>query len=92
MLPRILGHRAGIFPALLRRKMDKFVYPFIGCVALDKLLNLSNNPVFLTLKWKYVAYCDYYLLEHSRFFIKACTTVLNFIGVKFFFEGRFYIF
>lgn len=68
--------------------MDKFVYPFIGCVALDKLLNLSNNPVFLTLKWKCVAYCGYCLLEHSRFFIKACTTVLNFINVK----GRFDIF
>ena len=72
--------------------MDKFVYPFIGCVVWDKLLNLSNHPVFLTLKWKCVAYCDYCLLEHSRFFIKACTTVLNFISVKFFFEGRFDVF
>ena len=72
--------------------MDKFVYPFVGCVALDKLLNLSNNPVFLTLKWKYVAYCGNYLLEHSRFFTKACTIVLNFISDKFFFEGRFDIF
>lgn len=33
--------------------MDKFPYPFMDCVALDKLFNLSDNPVFLTLKWEY---------------------------------------
>lgn len=37
--------------------MDKSPYLFIGSVGLEKLPNLSDNSVFLTLKWEY-----YYLL------------------------------
>lgn len=65
--------------------MDKSPYLFIGSVGLEKLPNLSDNSVFLTLKWEY-----YYLLwllpmTHSKFFIRVCITFLNLINVKFFF-------